>query len=255
MVVSGTDVWDRSNKRVLILGRQLSRTRFVLSYTFLRLLGIAFMAIMAQVSYHWDILARPDLLVRLMIGMIAMLVSGLWLLKRSIRPRTSLAGYLLIAGGLGFGFGPAAGTADTASVVRVLFVVVALIVIFGVAGAFVPRSLEKKAIVWPCGILELFILGYGVVPFFGAMGLLMGGSLTISNWIWVGVLGGLVIFDLNRTMRHWHSGTPYDSIQASAKLLVDCITITVRLQKRIGAINRRMQDGRKISSPSSSTQA
>ena len=102
----------------------------------------------------------------------------------------------------------------------------AMVVVLGVMGALIPKSLESWA-PYLFGGLCLLILGLLFVPLAAAFGLPVEGALTWMDWIGIVLFGGYVIFDLNRAQRV--ERTHDNAIDCALAVYLDFVNIFVRV--------------------------
>jgi len=188
-------------------------------------LGIGASAFAASLSQDWQV----DWV--LGIGSLIFAIIGTIMAVRSQNPVISFVGYMLVAVPLGLILGPVVALYTEASVARIFVLTTSVVVVLGVIGATIPRSLESWG-AWLTGGLLILLGGLVLMPLLGLMGVPVGGALTALDWFGVILFGGYVIFDLNRAMR-----IPYtldNSIDAAVAIYLDVVNIFIRLLALLG---------------------
>jgi FtsH-binding integral membrane protein len=158
-------------------------------------------------------------------------ITGSVMGDKSDNPLISLLGYTLVAVPFGLMLGPVFALYPKADVTKALFITTLLVVALGVIGALIPKDLRGWG-TWLFGGLLVLIGGLILVPFVGALGVDVGGALTLVDWLGVALFSGMVIFDWNRAMRM--ARTPDNAIDIARAVYLDWVNLllyVLRLKK------------------------
>ncbi len=198
----------------------MSQRFFNVMLCFWTAVGIASSAVAASVSLTWTLGWG------LLLGTFAIAVIGILIALRSDEPIISLLGYAMVTIPFGLMLGPLVGATATAVVIKAFFITTAMVVVLGVMGALIPKSLESWA-PYLFGGLCLLILGLLFVPLAAAFGLPVEGALTWMDWAGIVLFGFYVIFDLNRAQRVQR--THDNAIDCALAVYLDFVNIFIRV--------------------------
>jgi FtsH-binding integral membrane protein len=134
------------------------------------------------------------------LGVLVVAITGSVMGDKSNKPLVSLFGYALVAVPFGLMLGPVFALYPKADVTKALFITTLLVVALGLVGALIPKNLEGWG-TWLFGGLLVLIGGLLVVPIVGALGVDVGGALTLVDWLGVVLFSAMVIYDWNKAMR------------------------------------------------------
>jgi len=221
-------IWNRKSR-----GNRhtMSERAYVASIATFTAAGVILAALLSQASADWTF-TNMWLLLGFILGVFAVSCVGAWLVEHSDSPFVSAVGYYgLISAPFGLLIGPVVALYTPASVARVLAVTVVVVIIMGVIGALVPKSLESW-LGWLVGGTAVLVVGFFAFPLLGAFGVDIGGALRLWDWVGVVLFCGWVIYDLNRAMRL--NRTLNNAVDCSAAVFLDIANMFLLLLRATG---------------------
>lgn len=192
--------------------------------------GIAFSAWTATFSQAWPVHEWGWGYLFFALAVLAVAFLGIWIIKISESIPGAVFGYGLVTGVFGLFLGPLVASYDSASVVKVFVLTVAVVLALGFIGVIAPDLAAWAK--WLFGGLLFIIGGYILLPILGAFGIPVGGALTWIDIIALIIFGALVIYDLNRAVRLPH--THKNAIDSAVAIYLDFINIFIRLLSLMG---------------------
>ena len=230
MGLSG-EVWNRADEPK---PDTMSANLYALAVTVFVALGIAFAAAMSLVSLQWTWPFQNGWwLLGFSLGVLLVSICGVFIFTASDNWLVSLIGYALVAGPFGLFLGPVVSLYTPTSVLRVFVITAGIVVVLGLIGAIIPKSLESWG-AWLLGGLLVLIVGQLAIPFAGFLGVNIGGALQVWDWVGIVLFAGLTVFDLNRAMRLPH--TLDNAVDSAAAVFLDFLNIFIRLLELTGTL-------------------
>lgn len=214
----------------------MSLRGFILLTMFYIVAGLAW----TGVSANWAA-TKLDLDSYLLVAVLAfgLAMGGAVVSARADSSFGSLAGFVMMATGLGVICGPALTLFSLGNILLALLGTVVMVLVLGLVGALIPSSLRHW---WPylLGATVMLIYGFLLVPALVVVGILGASAMSFLDWLVLVVFGLWVIYDLNLAVTL--DRIPRNAADVAAAIYLDFLNIFLSALDLIGSAGNGVKD-------------